>query len=81
MPELSYGSHFFQDLVETGIFYVAIIDGHGDVLFNPEKVFKKENFLRSVSPQSERFSGVIHVAETNGLQLFSDIVTQRVLCI
>jgi hypothetical protein len=24
MPALSYGSHFFQDLVETGIFYVAI---------------------------------------------------------
>ncbi len=24
MPELSYGSHFFQDLVESGIFYAAI---------------------------------------------------------
>jgi len=23
-PELSFGSHFFQDLVETGIFYVAL---------------------------------------------------------
>ena len=81
MPELSYGSHFFQDLVETGIFYVAIIDGHGDVAFNPEKILAKENMLKAVSPQSERFSEVIHVAETSGLQLFSDIVTQRVLCI
>lgn len=31
MPELSYGSHFFQDLVETGIFYVAMFDGNNDV--------------------------------------------------
>ena len=26
-PELSYGSHFFQDLVESGIFYAAIYQG------------------------------------------------------
>jgi hypothetical protein len=24
MPELSFGTHFFRDLVETDIFYVAI---------------------------------------------------------
>ena len=24
MPELSYGSHMFQDLVEAGIFYCAL---------------------------------------------------------
>jgi len=36
MPELSYGSHFFQDIVETGIFYVAIFYGEKDVVFNPE---------------------------------------------
>jgi len=51
------------------------------VAFNPEKILAKENMLKAVSPQSERFSEVIHVAETSGLQLFSDIVTQRVLCI
>ncbi len=24
MPELSFGTHFFQDLVETNIFYIAL---------------------------------------------------------
>ena len=24
IPELSYGTHFFQDLVETDIFYIAL---------------------------------------------------------
>ena len=34
VPELSYGSHFFQDLVETGIFYVALFDNKDNVVFN-----------------------------------------------
>lgn len=34
-PELNYGSHFFQDLVETGIFYAAVFDERAGVLFHP----------------------------------------------
>ena len=80
MPELSYGSHFFQDLVETGIFYVAIFAGLRDVLFNPNRILEKENMLKWLLPQSPQFSDVIHIAKTEGMELFSDIVTQKVLC-
>jgi len=80
MPELSYGSHFFQDLVETGIFYVALIDGQKDVIFNPEKVLSRENLLTALLPESKDYSDVIHVAETEGMEIFSDIVTQTLLC-
>ena len=45
MPELSYGSHFFQDLVETGIFYVALFDNKSDVVFNESKLKNKENIV------------------------------------
>ncbi|MBP7401095.1 MAG: pyruvate kinase [Clostridia bacterium] len=42
MPELSYGSHFFQDLVESGIFYAAIFpqepDPGGGPSYRPEEV-------------------------------------------
>ncbi len=34
MPELSYGSYFFQDLVESEIFYAGIFEGQQDVIFN-----------------------------------------------
>ena len=68
MPELSYGSHFFQDLVETGIFYAAIFDGQEDVVFNAEKVLGKENRLAAVVPQAAHFSDVIHIAETDGME-------------
>lgn len=79
-PELSYGTHFFQNLVEAGIFYVAIFDGQEDVVFNPEYILKKENMLAAILPQCKQLANVIHVAQTEGLVLFSDIVTQKAIC-
>lgn len=79
-PELSYGTHFFQNLVEAGIFYIAIFDGQEDVVFNPECILKKENMLAAILPQCKQSANVIHVAQTDGLVLFSDIVTQKVIC-
>lgn len=80
MPELSYGSHFFQDLVETGIFYVAIFNGQKDVVFNPDYALKRENILNDILPNSSKFEEVIHIAKTEGMEIFSDIVTQKVIC-
>jgi len=80
MPELSYGSHFFQDIVEADIFYVAVMDGYEGVIFNPDLVLKKENLLSRFLPQSGQFENVIHISGTDGMELYSDIVTQRFLC-
>lgn len=80
MPELSYGSHFFQDIVESGIFYVAIFDGYQDVIFNPDRILREENLLTAFLPKSGKFKDVIHVAKTSGMEIYSDIVTQRLLC-
>ena len=80
MPELSYGSHFFQDLVEMGIFYCAIFDGHKDVVFNPARVLREPNVLAEVSPTSAHLGGRHHVAATPGLVVDSDVVTQQVRC-
>jgi len=80
MPELSYGSHFFQDLVESGIFYAAIFDGQENVVFQPERILSGENMLETILPGSKQFSDVIHIAKTDGVELFSDIVTQTLLC-
>ena len=35
MPELSYGSHIFQDLVEAGILYSAVFETESTVHFSP----------------------------------------------
>jgi pyruvate, water dikinase len=79
MPELSYGSHFFQDLVESGIFYAAIFDGEADVIYQPQYVLEKENLLSSILPKS-KFEDVIHVSKSDGMEIFADIVSQKLVC-
>ncbi len=80
IPELSYGSHFFQDIVEAGIFYAAVFDGEKDVVFHPERILNKENQLKNIMPDHQRFEDVIHITDTHGTEIFSDIVSQTLLC-
>jgi hypothetical protein len=80
MPELSFGSHFFQDIVETGIFYAAVLDGEEGVLFRPEYVLAAENLLEKFLPDEKGWGDAVALAETDGLTLYSDITSQRVLC-
>jgi hypothetical protein len=80
MPELSFGSHFFQDIVESGIFYAAIFDGDPGVSFFPDRVLSRDNLLAEFLPTEKDWSQVIHLARTAGLTLYSDIIDQRLLC-
>jgi hypothetical protein len=80
IPELSYGSHFFQDLVEMQIFYVAIFAGEQGIIFNPQYVLHKENMLNEICPYTRDLSQIISVCKTTDLQIYSDVVTQSVLC-
>lgn len=80
MPELSYGSHFFQDIVESGIFYVAIFDGQEDVVLNPGRILDQSNLVGEISPDGTQFAGVIHVIAASGIEVYSDIISQIVLC-
>ena len=79
-PELSYGSHFFQDLVESDIFYVAVFDGHRDVIFGPDYLIKYTNIIQQYIKDENLRQNVIYLAKTDGLEVFSDIMTQTFLC-
>ena len=81
-PELSYGSHFFQDIVEFGIFYAAIFDGDAGVKFNPRFVTDEPNILGDLIcfGGDPVLRNTIHVVKTDKLELFSDIITQTVIC-
>ena len=80
MPELSFGSHFFQDMVESDIFYAAIFDGEPNVVFHPEKILGRENLLGESLPEEKEWEQVIHLAGVAGLILYSDIISQKMLC-
>lgn len=78
-PELSYGSHFFQELVESGIFYVGLFDDRPDVLFQPRLALERPNLLLSLEPDAGGLCEVVHVAAVPGLVLHANVVTQRLV--
>ncbi|MBN2284720.1 MAG: GAF domain-containing protein [Deltaproteobacteria bacterium] len=82
MPELSYGTHFFQDLVETRIFYVALFPEHDNVLFNRDWLRGVPDIFESLLPDQAQYQEVIHVYDVSdrGLRIMADIVQQRVIC-
>ncbi len=79
MPELSYGSHFFQDLVESGVFYAAVFEKDRDVFYREAYVLEKPNCILDFVKTS--YTDIIHVVRTDGLELYADTVSQRLICI
>jgi hypothetical protein len=80
-PELSFGSHFFQDLVETGIFYVALNPEREACFLNDDLLRGYPNRLEVLLPDDERFAGTIRVIELPpGFRLMADIFSQRIAC-
>jgi len=80
-PELSFGTHFFQDLVETGIFYVALDPERDGCFVNFGLLRDLRNRLGELLPDDARFAQVIRVADLPpGYRLLADIVSQRVAC-
>lgn len=81
-PELSYGSHFFQDLVESGIFYVALFPEKENVVFKEDFINSFPNMISDLLEDGS-YSEVIHVCDTEKipLEIYSDIVSQRCVCV
>ena len=56
VPDLSFGTHFFQDLVETDIFYVAIFPSHKGFAFNEKWFAAQPNQLASLLPDKAKYA-------------------------
>ncbi len=63
VPELSFGTHFFQDLVESGIVYLPLYPGQRDVVFRDGYFQSCPNLLGKLLPQFQRLSDVIKVID------------------
>ena len=78
-PELSYGSHFFQDLVEAGILYSAIFEGDSTLHFHPELLTAETNELSSYYSEYEKLEGIVYVNHCDDTDLFYDMATEHLL--
>jgi hypothetical protein len=82
MPELSYGTHFFQDLIETGIFYLALFPDTPGAIFHKEQLLRFNDILEELILDGHKYRDVVKVYEVTGenLRLVADITSQKLVC-
>lgn len=78
VPDLSYGSHFFQDLVETGIAYAALFPENSHCRYFPEHLTATPAVAKS--PPTPATAVEVHDFSHRPLQLRGDIIRQRLVC-
>jgi pyruvate,water dikinase len=62
-PEVSYGTHFFQDLVESDILYLPVYPDEGAADFNAGFFARSPNILKDLLPELSDFEEIVHVID------------------
>ena len=61
--EASYGTHFFQDLVETGIFPLPVTPGEDGAMLNSTFLTESPNVLAELLPADARYARYVRVID------------------
>jgi pyruvate, water dikinase len=73
VPDLSFGTHFFQDLVEASIRYLPLFPDDPDISFREDFLRDSPNILADVVPEFGDLEGTVRVIDvpraTGGLVL------------
>lgn len=77
VPDLSYGSHFFQDLVEAGIAYVALFPNGRNCVYQPDRLVDIGGHTQEITPLAAIQSFDLRATP---LQLTGDVVSQNLVC-
>ena len=62
-PELSFGSHFFLDLVEANIRYLPLYPDTEGIIFREDFLQESENILAQILPEYSHLEQVINVID------------------
>ena len=79
-PELSYGSHIFQDLVEAGILYTAVFNNQKTVHFHPERLETNRDLVNEYDG-GKMLSEIVHVFDVSGgkCRVYNDIANEHLV--
>ena len=79
-PELSYGSHIFQDLVEAEILYTAVFSNEKTLRFAPEKLADFPDIIDFYTDDPD-LKGVAHVYDTSKVscELCNDLQNEKLV--
>lgn len=67
-PEPSFGTHFFQDLLESQIYPLAINLDEEDVIFNRHFFYRTPNQLAKIMPQDEELADCLRLIDVPAYQ-------------
>lgn len=82
-PELSYGSHMFQDMVEADVFYGAIHENSSTRIYRPGLLQSYPNIYDRLLPGHPEYRQIIQVydLQEQDATLYLDAVRGHALCI
>ncbi|KYK32350.1 MAG: hypothetical protein AYK22_07460 [Thermoplasmatales archaeon SG8-52-3] len=66
-PELSFGTHFFQDLVEAEIKYLPLYPNHSENIFNEDLLLYQENHLSHILENHLEYEDVVRVIKAKDI--------------
>jgi len=61
--EPSYGTHFFQDLVETGIYPLPVVLGEDGAMLNERFLYESPNIIASLLPDDAVYASYVRVID------------------
>jgi hypothetical protein len=68
VPDLSFGTHFFQDLVEANIKYLPLYPDRKENIFKEEFFLNAPNLLGELIPEYEQYSNVVHIIRISDVE-------------
>ena len=86
VPDVSLGTHFFSELVEMEMLYLAVFPDQPETVINQDFFMDAPNLLTELLPEAALFSEVIRVvrardaARGERVRLHADVLRQHVLC-
>jgi len=86
VPEVSYGTHFFQDLVEAEILYLPVYPDDKTADFNTEFFTNSPNILKDLLPELSNFEEVVQVIDVKAAasgataKVIADPQTRSAVC-
>ena len=86
VPEVSYGTHFFQDLVESDILYLPVYPDDAATDFNTGFFSHSPNILKGLLPELSKLESIVHVIDvpmaTGGAsaKVVADPETRNAVC-
>lgn len=82
MPELSFGSHMFQDFVESDIFYGAVFEDARTRIYHPDLLQRFKNRMPEICDAGKDMNEMIGVYDLSAgpLTLSNDVLKARAVC-